>query len=206
MTAAYPAETLRSYAGALLQAAGLAPDRAATVAEILVEGDLLGHDTHGLAQLPGYLGALVAGTMAATGDPSTVADRGAAILWDGQLPLLLVAQQMFAQTQSFPMLALPFFILAGALMMDGKLGQQLLMFAGEAMERLRGARVLVVNGLFFEPHPSHLSIPEAIDVARLVGAERTYLTHLTHDNPHAGLAGRLPAGIEPAYDGLVVTV
>jgi tripartite ATP-independent transporter DctM subunit len=63
---------------------------------------------------------------------------GAAILWDGQLPLLLVAQQMFAQTQSFPMLALPFFILAGSLMMDGKLGQQLLMFAGEAMERMRG--------------------------------------------------------------------
>lgn len=83
MTAAYPAETLRTYAGTLLQAAGLAPDRAATVAGILVEGDLLGHDTHGLAQLPGYLGALIAGTMATAGDPSTVADRGAAILWDG---------------------------------------------------------------------------------------------------------------------------
>ncbi|MGI4946771.1 MAG: Ldh family oxidoreductase [Janthinobacterium lividum] len=83
MTAAYPAETLRTYAGALLQAAGLSPNRAATVAGILVEGDLLGHDTHGLAQLPGYLGALIAGTMAAAGDPSTVADRGAAILWDG---------------------------------------------------------------------------------------------------------------------------
>ena len=63
---------------------------------------------------------------------------GMALLWDGQLPLLLVAQQMFAQTQSFPMLALPFFILAGAIMMDGKLGQQLLLFAGEAMERMPG--------------------------------------------------------------------
>ena len=40
---------------------------------------------------------------------------GVALLWDGQLPLLLVVQQMFAQTQSFPMLALPFFILAGTL-------------------------------------------------------------------------------------------
>ncbi len=63
---------------------------------------------------------------------------GIAILWDGQLPLLLVTQQMFAQTQSFPMLALPFFILAGTLMMDGKLGQQLLLFAGEAMQRIHG--------------------------------------------------------------------
>ena len=39
------------------------------------------------------------------------------LLWQGSLPLLLVAQQMFAQTQSFPMLALPFFMLAGSLMM-----------------------------------------------------------------------------------------
>ena len=46
---------------------------------------------------------------------------GVALLWDGQMPLLLVAQQMFAQTQSFPMLALPFFILAGTLIMEGKL-------------------------------------------------------------------------------------
>lgn len=84
MTAAHPADTLRTYAAALLRAAALAPDRAEVVADVLVEGDLLGHDTHGLAQLPGYLGALAAGTMAAAGEPSTASDRGAAILWDGQ--------------------------------------------------------------------------------------------------------------------------
>ncbi len=84
MTAAHPADMLRAYAAALLHAAGLAPDRAATVAEVLVEGDLLGHDTHGLAQLPGYLGAITAGTMATAGEPLAVSDRGGAILWDGQ--------------------------------------------------------------------------------------------------------------------------
>ena len=63
---------------------------------------------------------------------------GVALLWDGNLPLLLVVQQMFQQTQSFPMLALPFFILAGTLIMEGKLGEQLLRFAGEAMRRLPG--------------------------------------------------------------------
>ena len=52
-----------------------------------------------------------------------------ALLWDGQVPLLLVAQSMFAQTQSFPLLALPFFIMAGSLMMGGKLGDELLRFA-----------------------------------------------------------------------------
>jgi tripartite ATP-independent transporter DctM subunit len=76
---------------------------------------------------------------------------GVALLWDGQLPLLLIAQQMFAQTQSFPMLALPFFILAGTLMMDGQLGQQLLRFAGETMERMRGGALstTVVGSVVF---------------------------------------------------------
>jgi tripartite ATP-independent transporter DctM subunit len=63
---------------------------------------------------------------------------GVALLWEGQMPLLLVAQQMFGQTQSFPMLALPFFILAGTLIMEGKLGEELLRFSGEIMQRLRG--------------------------------------------------------------------
>ena len=62
----------------------------------------------------------------------------AALLWDGQVPLMLVAQQMFAQTQSFPLLALPFFIMAGSLMMGGKLGEELLRFAGQAMRRWTG--------------------------------------------------------------------
>jgi phosphoribosyl 1,2-cyclic phosphate phosphodiesterase len=71
---------------------------------------------------------------------------------------------------------------------------------------LRGARVLVVNALFRRPHPSHLSLPEAIRVAEEVGADRTYLTHLTHDNFHADLEAELPAGISPAFDGLTITV
>jgi len=76
----------------------------------------------------------------------------------------------------------------------------------DALALLAGVRVLVVNGLFWTPHPTHLSIPEAIEASRAIGAERTYLTHLTHDNAHAELAARLPSGVEPAYDGLVVTV
>jgi phosphoribosyl 1,2-cyclic phosphate phosphodiesterase len=76
----------------------------------------------------------------------------------------------------------------------------------DALALLAGVRVLVINALFWSPHPTHLSIPEAIETARAIGAERTYLTHLTHDNPHARLAERLPPGVEPAYDGLVVTV
>jgi tripartite ATP-independent transporter DctM subunit len=53
-------------------------------------------------------------------------------------PLTVVAQQMFAPTQSFPMLALPFFILAGSLMMSGELGQHLIGFATTLVQRYRG--------------------------------------------------------------------
>ena len=76
----------------------------------------------------------------------------------------------------------------------------------ESVALLRGARVLVVNALFEEPHPTHLSLDEALEVAKAVGAERTYLTHLTHQNFHAALAARLPAGVEPAFDGLHITI
>jgi phosphoribosyl 1,2-cyclic phosphate phosphodiesterase len=76
----------------------------------------------------------------------------------------------------------------------------------DAVEMLRGARVLVINALFRVPHPSHLSLSEALTVAKAIGAERTYLTHLTHDNFHADLEAELPPGVSPAFDGLTVTV
>ena len=72
--------------------------------------------------------------------------------------------------------------------------------------RLTGLDVLVLNALLPRPHPLHLSIPEAVNAAERIGARRTFLTHLTHDAPHAELATRLPAGIAPAYDGLVIDV
>jgi phosphoribosyl 1,2-cyclic phosphate phosphodiesterase len=74
----------------------------------------------------------------------------------------------------------------------------------DAVKVLRGATVLVVNALLHTGHPTHLSIPEAVSAARDIGAERTFLTHLTHNVAHADLAAQLPPGIAPAYDGLVI--
>jgi phosphoribosyl 1,2-cyclic phosphate phosphodiesterase len=74
------------------------------------------------------------------------------------------------------------------------------------IERLRGVRVLVLNALFHTEHPTHLSIPEAMRVAAAVGAERTFLTHLTHESFHADLEAELPRGVSPAFDGLVIKV
>jgi phosphoribosyl 1,2-cyclic phosphate phosphodiesterase len=76
----------------------------------------------------------------------------------------------------------------------------------KAMRALRGVKVLVLNALFRSPHPTHLSIPEAVETARKIGANRTYFTHLTHRTSHAELERELPPGIAPAYDGLTVTI
>jgi tripartite ATP-independent transporter DctM subunit len=76
---------------------------------------------------------------------------GAAIWASDSLPLMIIAQQMYNQTQSFPMLALPFFILAGSLMMSGRLGQNLIDFATALVQRFRGglASVSVVGSMVF---------------------------------------------------------
>ena len=76
-----------------------------------------------------------------------------------------------------------------------------------AMKTLRGVRVLVLNALWFgRPHPTHFNVEEAVEAARAVGAERTYLTHLTHRVRHQELVDRLPDGVFPAYDGLTVEI
>lgn len=77
----------------------------------------------------------------------------------------------------------------------------------DAIELLRGVDVLVLNALWFgRPHGSHFNIEEAIEASKVVGASRTYLTHFTHRVTHAELTQRLPEGVFPAHDGLVVEV
>ncbi len=76
----------------------------------------------------------------------------------------------------------------------------------EAFAALQGLKVLVLNALWWRPHPTHLSIGEAVATARALGAERTYLTHLTHETGHAELERQLPPGVSPAYDGLAIEV
>ena len=84
MSVRHPAHTLRTFATDLLAHAGLEAEKAATVADVLVEGDLLGHTTHGLALLPAYLAEIAKGTMTKAGEPAVVADFPAAVTWDGK--------------------------------------------------------------------------------------------------------------------------
>jgi len=75
-----------------------------------------------------------------------------------------------------------------------------------SLDVMRGAEVVVINGLRQTPHPVHLSIPEALDVIAEIGPKRAYITHVSHDVPHAATNSQLPDGVELAYDGLTVTI
>jgi LDH2 family malate/lactate/ureidoglycolate dehydrogenase len=84
MPACYMADGLRTTAAALLSAVGMDSDMARDVAAVLVEGDLLGHDTHGLALLAPYLAELENGSLHKTGVHRVLNERAATALWDGE--------------------------------------------------------------------------------------------------------------------------
>jgi len=69
---------------------------------------------------------------------------------------------------------------------------------------LQGLKILILDCLRYEEHSTHLNVEEALYWARRIGAERTILTHMTHDIDYATLAAELPESIIPAYDGMVV--
>jgi L-lactate dehydrogenase len=80
--ATYDYDALRDFAAALGGKAGLPADRARTQAEILIEADLMGHTTHGLALLPGLLKSIESGAIRATGEPEVLSDHGSTVFWD----------------------------------------------------------------------------------------------------------------------------
>jgi phosphoribosyl 1,2-cyclic phosphate phosphodiesterase len=69
-----------------------------------------------------------------------------------------------------------------------------------------GVETLVVDALRYRPHSTHFTVDEALAVVDRVGPSRSYFTHMCHDVAHAELSARLPAGVELAYDGLVIEV
>jgi LDH2 family malate/lactate/ureidoglycolate dehydrogenase len=84
MSESYSAVSLTGFATRLLTAAGLSTEKADAVAQVLVEGDLMGHTTHGLALLGPYLAELESGAMSREGEPEVLADAQAAVTWDGR--------------------------------------------------------------------------------------------------------------------------
>lgn len=71
-----------------------------------------------------------------------------------------------------------------------------------AVELARGADAGILDGLRPRPHPSHMSIDEAVAAGRELRNKRVWLTHLTHLTDHASVEAALPEGFSLAYDGL----
>jgi phosphoribosyl 1,2-cyclic phosphate phosphodiesterase len=71
---------------------------------------------------------------------------------------------------------------------------------------LDGVETLVLDALRDRPHPTHFSVSEALQVVDRLEPRQTYFTHICHDLAHAATCARLPAGVELAYDGLVLEI
>lgn len=76
----------------------------------------------------------------------------------------------------------------------------------EAAAAIRGVTVLALDGLRERPHPTHLTLTQAREVAQALGARQTYLTHMSHETDHATAEAGLPATVRLAYDGLQLEI
>ncbi|TCZ59854.1 Ldh family oxidoreductase [Roseicella aquatilis] len=83
MTDRWDAAALRAFAATLFERGGMEEEKAATVADVLVEGDLMGHDTHGLALLGPYLDGLASGDMRGQGRPAVLSATPVVETWEG---------------------------------------------------------------------------------------------------------------------------
>ncbi len=79
--------------------------------------------------------------------------------------------------------------------------------SNEESEKLTNLKVLVINCLRDDPHPSHLNLTDAIKFIRLIAPEKAYLTHISHNfGFHEDIQKRLPENIFLAYDNLQITI
>jgi phosphoribosyl 1,2-cyclic phosphate phosphodiesterase len=76
----------------------------------------------------------------------------------------------------------------------------------EAISQLKGLDTWIVDCLRYEPHPSHLSVTQVLELIKLINPQRAILTGLSADVDYEELKRQLPANVEPAFDGLVVRV
>ncbi|MFN8296113.1 MAG: MBL fold metallo-hydrolase [Chitinophagales bacterium] len=77
--------------------------------------------------------------------------------------------------------------------------------AENELEKIKGSKVLVLNALRKEPHYSHFSLPEAIEIVHRILPEKAFFTHISHHlGLHEDVEKELPENIFLAYDGLQI--
>ncbi|MBI2186275.1 MAG: MBL fold metallo-hydrolase [Acidobacteria bacterium] len=76
----------------------------------------------------------------------------------------------------------------------------------ESWPLVAGVDTLVIDALRDTKHATHFSVGEALEAIAAIAPRRAYLTHMAHQLGHAATSARLPAGVELAYDGLVIEI
>lgn len=74
-------------------------------------------------------------------------------------------------------------------------------------DKVRGSKVMVLSGLRWGPvHPTHLTIPEAVEIAEELAIPQTYLVHMNSYVNHEESNRKLPENVQLAYDQLQITI
>jgi phosphoribosyl 1,2-cyclic phosphate phosphodiesterase len=76
----------------------------------------------------------------------------------------------------------------------------------ESIEKLKGVRLLILDALRRAPHPTHMSLPKALETAERIGCERVFFTHINHDLDHDTINAELPEWARLGYDMLRVAI
>lgn len=74
----------------------------------------------------------------------------------------------------------------------------------ESWPHLQGLQVLILGAIRDEPHPTHFTVAQALEVVERARPQHTYLTHISHTLGHAATNARLPPGVEMGFDGLKI--
>lgn len=74
----------------------------------------------------------------------------------------------------------------------------------ETITLIKKIKVVVLDALREKEHSTHMNFSQAIETAKLIGAKRTFFTHMGHSVDHASTSAKLPPGMELAYDGLEI--
>lgn len=72
----------------------------------------------------------------------------------------------------------------------------------ESMHKLQSLDILILDALRYNPHPTHFTVAEALEVIAKLKPKKTYLTHIAHQLKHEEAEAQLPENVFIAYDGL----
>ena len=79
--------------------------------------------------------------------------------------------------------------------------------APEEQEKIKGSKVLILNALRPEPHPTHFTLDEALNMVKILGVPQVYFTHFSHQiGLHDERSLSLPVGVALAYDGMQFSI